>query len=326
MELPLNILTRLYKIQSKSGQEAKMIKYLESLLPLLGENIIVKNINNNLYITKGECISYPCIVAHSDQVQEPNNNIEILQLEDLYVGFDFKKKKQVGLGADDKNGIFMIILALIHCPILKACVFHGEEIGCVGSTACEMTFFDDCRFVLQCDRRNNEDFINNGANVELCSEEFIKDCLIEEFGYKETNGSITDVVTLKQRGLKISCCNISCGYYNPHTDHESTKISDLEKCWTLVQHILSLDKTYHHLYTPKIYKPVSSVVIPKKVPTLKFQELYAKRLCKKNPDLIPIQITSLWLDNYPKIPLIPLTKFKELYNATNNKSISSTLY
>ena len=56
MELPLNILTRLYKIQSKSGQEAKMIKYLESLLPLLGENIIVKNINNNLYITKGECI------------------------------------------------------------------------------------------------------------------------------------------------------------------------------------------------------------------------------------------------------------------------------
>lgn len=317
--MPLNILTRLYKIQSKSGKEMQMVAYLEALLPLLCENIIVKNINNNLYITKGECISYPCIVAHSDQVQEPNKNIEILQLDNLYVGFDFKKKKQVGLGADDKNGIFMIILALLHFPVLKACIFHGEETGCIGSTACEMSFFDDCRFVLQCDRRNDGDFINNGSNVELCSEEFVKDCLIEEFGYKETNGSITDVVTLKQRGLKVSCCNISCGYYNPHTDYESTKISDLEKCWLFVQHILSLDKVYPHTHVPKVYKPEVVTTIPKKVPTPKFQDLYAKRLCKKNPDLTPTQVTTLWVQHYAKIPLIPLTKFKELYATTNNQ-------
>jgi hypothetical protein len=324
MELPLNILTRLYRIQSKSGQEAQLIKYLESLLPLLGENITIKNINNNLYITKGECISYPCIVAHSDQIQEPNKNIEILQLEDLYVGFDFKNKKQVGLGADDKNGIFMIILALIQCPILKACIFHGEEIGCIGSTACEMTFFDDCRFVLQCDRRNSGDFINNGAGTELCSKEFINDCLLEEFGYQEVNGSITDVVTLKQRGLKISCCNISCGYYNPHTSQEVTKISDLEKCWTFVQHILSLDKTYAHEYAPKVYKPEKYPVLkaPIKVPTLKFQNLYAKKLCKDNPNLTSVKMVELWLDNYQKIPLIPLTKFKDIYNATHNQLLS----
>ena len=66
MELPINILTKLYKIQAKSGSETKMIQYLEGLLPLLGDNITIKNIKNNLYVTKGISDSYPCIVAHLD--------------------------------------------------------------------------------------------------------------------------------------------------------------------------------------------------------------------------------------------------------------------
>ena len=101
MELPINILTRLYRIQSKSGSETQMLQYLEGLLPLLGDNITVQNIKNNLYITKGQAENYPCIVAHTDQVQVSNHNIRILPLDDLFVGFDFNQKKQVGLGADD---------------------------------------------------------------------------------------------------------------------------------------------------------------------------------------------------------------------------------
>lgn len=324
MELPYNILTRLYKIQAKSGSESKMIQYLEGLLPLLGEDIVVTNNKNNLYITKGHAESYPCIVAHTDQVQEESKHVDILRLDDLFVGFDFHKKKQVGLGADDKNGIFMVILALIKFPVLKACLFHGEEVGCLGSTACEMEFFSDCRFVLQCDRKGGKDFISTGSGVELASPEFIQDCKLDEFGYEETTGLVTDVVTLKQRGLKVACCNISCGYYNPHTDYESAKISDIEKCWNLTQHILSLENTYPHKYYPKITKVVK---VPKMGMTnitksRKLQEAYVARIVKKQSVLTDSELVSLWLEHRHKFPLISLIQFKRTYNEKNPNKIS----
>ncbi|MCQ2737242.1 MAG: hypothetical protein MJ224_01380 [archaeon] len=53
-------------------------------------------------------------------------------------------------------------------------------------------------------------------------------------------------MALKKEGVKVSCCNISCGYYNPHTDYEFTSLDDLNKCWSLVSHILSLPDTYPH--------------------------------------------------------------------------------
>lgn len=298
MELPINILTKLYKIQAKSGSETKMIQYLEGLLPLLGDDITIKNIKNNLYVTKGTSDSYPCIVAHTDQVQDACKNVSILRVEDLFVGFDFVQKKQVGLGADDKNGILMVIMALIKFPVLKACLFHGEETGCLGSTTCELDFFNDCRFILQCDRRGSSDFINNGASIDLCSKEFIQDCELDKFGYEEVKGSMTDVVTLKQRGVSVACCNISCGYYNPHTDYESTKISDLEKCWNFVQHILSLSQTYHHEYKPVIIKRLPPVTKPTTsvVRSKKLQTAYAVRIITKNPNLSESDIVSLWLE------------------------------
>lgn len=324
MELPYNILARLYKIQSKSGSETKMIQYLEGLLPLLGEGITVVNEKNNLYVTKGESETYPCIVAHTDQVQEINKNTDILRMDDLFVGFDFSKKQQVGLGADDKNGIFMVILALIHFPVLKACLFHGEETGCLGSTTCNLEFFNDCRFVLQCDRKGGSDFISKGSGIELASDEFIQDCQLDLFGYKVTDGLVTDVVTLKQRGLNIACCNISCGYYNPHTDYESSKISDIEKCWEFTKHILSLENTYEHKYIPKI---VTVVKVPNMLGTnitknTKLQEAYAKRIINKNLGLSDSDLVTLWIENRPKFPSISLIQFKHLYNEKNPDKIS----
>ena len=38
-------------------------------------------------------------------------------------------------------------------------------------------------------------------------------------------------------GLPVSCINLSCGYYNPHTDTENTILGDLSKCYRFVCHI-----------------------------------------------------------------------------------------
>ena len=58
---------------------------------------------------------------------------------------------------------------------------------------------------------------------------------------------ITDVGELKHQGLPISCANISCGYYEPHTDNEFTVKADLQNCLALVEHIIeTCQKVYPH--------------------------------------------------------------------------------
>ena len=74
--------------------------------------------------------------------------------------------------------------------------------------------------------------------TSLCSPGFLKAAGYKKFGYKETHGMMTDVQELKERGLQVSCINLSCGYYEPHTDHEFTIKKDLMNCLSLVEHII----------------------------------------------------------------------------------------
>ncbi|MFR9585370.1 MAG: hypothetical protein SNI20_04510 [Rikenellaceae bacterium] len=83
--------------------------------------------------------------------------------------------------------------------------------------------------------------------TNLCSDEFVRDTDFKRFGYQEREGFITDVGELKGRGLAISCINLSCGYYEPHTDNEFTVKADLLNCLSFVQHIIeTCTKVYTH--------------------------------------------------------------------------------
>ena len=47
----------------------------------------------------------------------------------------------------------------------------------------------------------------------------------------------------------MSCINLSCGYYEPHTDYEFTSKSDLQKCYDFVCHIIeNCTKKYKYEY------------------------------------------------------------------------------
>ena len=85
-----------------------------------------------------------------------------------------------------------------------------------------MSFFDDVRFVIQPDRKGNSDLITNIGYSGLCSDEFIEAIEPKKWNYKEESGLMTDVLTLKENGLGVSCINVSCGYYNAHSDEEIT--------------------------------------------------------------------------------------------------------
>ena len=201
--------------------------------------IAVDNLGN-IYVRKGESTSYPTVVSHIDQVQKIHSrDFQAVETSGAILGFSRSNMRLEGLGADDKNGIWICLKCLQKYPALKCVFFVGEEIGCVGSEGAMMSFFDDSRFVIQCDRKGGHDLIwNIGGWTELCSPEFLEAIGYEKYGYKKEIGMMTDVETLKNRGLKVSAVNMSCGYYRPHSDEEFTIISELRGCLAFVEHII----------------------------------------------------------------------------------------
>ena len=152
-----------------------------------------------------------------------------------------------GLGADDKNGVWICLKCLMKYDNLKVAFFVGEEIGCVGSSKANMDFFKDVRFVIQCDRRGSNDLIASICSTEIASKELIEATGHEQFGYHLEEGMMTDVLTLKENGLQVSAVNMSCGYYDPHSDHEFTVKRDLLNCLSFVEHIIeNCTGVYNH--------------------------------------------------------------------------------
>lgn len=235
----MELLKELYGISARTHQEKDMIAFVSLRLTDLGVTFTIDKVGN-IYATKGKADTYPCLAAHLDEVHPAREKgYEVIVVRDEFIiGFNNEKREFNGIGADDKNGIWVCLKCLEKYDNLKCAFFVGEEQGCIGSRQSDMKFFDDCRFVLQCDRKGNSDFISDIYGNSLCSSRFIKDADLKKHGYKQERGMQTDVQTLRERGLEISCANISCGYYYPHTPHEMTNIADLQKCLTLVEHIV----------------------------------------------------------------------------------------
>ena len=298
MNITLNwrLLKKLYAIHSPSGKEERMINFLISYLKSLPGVKLGKDAYGNLYAIKGESETYPCVVCHIDQVQRTHSkDFKAIETRDIIFGFSPSNHRFEGLGADDKNGILIALEALKKYDFLKAVFFKEEETGCRGSSACELSFFDDCRFVIQCDRRSNSDLITSIGCTDLCSEQFIRDINAERFGYTETTGLMTDVETLKEKGLSVSAVNISCGYYNPHTDEEITVKRNLEKCWKLVQHIIEdCTEVYSHEVGENGYFGYYD--------EWEFEE-EIHSILQNNPTMTADDLYDMYQTNYPKLRL-----------------------
>lgn len=245
----MKLLENLYSIHSTSGCEKKIKRFIKRHVLSVCPDVEIEYDNaGNMYITKGKSETYPCIVAHLDQVQRRHSSdFQVVVSEDIICAFSLSQKMQQGLGADDKNGLWIALKCLEKYDVLKVAFFVSEEIGCIGSSSANMSFFNDARFVIEPDRRGSSDLITDICYTQLCSTEFLMDIGYEAFGYKPTNGMMTDVLVLKENGLGVSCINISCGYYEPHTDNEFTCIPDLMNALHFVENIIeTCTKVYPH--------------------------------------------------------------------------------
>lgn len=254
----MELLKQLYKVHSPSGKEESMRSFIMKWAKARKLDV-VKDMRGNLYITKGVSESYPCIVAHMDEVHANRpKGFKIVVYKDNYIlGGDAEILRPVGIGADDKNGIWCALKILEKYDAVKCAFFVQEETGCHGSQFADMKFFNDCRFVLQADRKGGNDFINDASGVQLCDSKFMGLLNMKKYGYKPTNGLMTDVMTLKSRGLEVACANISCGYYNPHTCDEYTNFAELENCLEFMENIVeNVTEVCRHKHIPAYGVPV----------------------------------------------------------------------
>jgi len=286
-------LTEILSIQSVSYDQWRMFAYIIRQIKSIPD-VSYHVTGGNIYITRGKSDTYPCIVAHMDTVHDIVEDLTPVEFDGNITGFNTITMEQTGIGGDDKVGIYIALQCLSKFDNIKVAFFRDEEVGCVGSYDAEMSFFSDCRFVLQCDRRGNSDFVTTASGVDLSSKAFQDDILpiISSYGYKFAHGAMTDVMALKENGIKCSVANMSCGYYNPHMPTEYVNVFDVEVCLEMCRTIISYcTDTYKHKYKPKYAMPVAT------------SYKYPKQQTKSFFDwATPKSSAPLWTDDYPDVP------------------------
>lgn len=244
-----NLLLEILSIQSETYNSVDMENFIMRKLEEMKIDYVVDN--GNIYAAKGVGPTYPCIVSHMDTVHKiiPQDHFKIMHDDYCAMGFDRGLNMPSGCGGDDKVGIFICLTMLQYLDDVKVVFFRDEEVGCLGSGEAFMGFFDDARFVLQCDRKGNKDFVNNIFGLDLQSKTFGKDVstIIEYYGYEFSDGGMTDVYQLAMDGVGVSVANMSCGYHNPHSDDEIVVFDEVENCMNMVYDIMiTMTETYLH--------------------------------------------------------------------------------
>jgi putative aminopeptidase FrvX len=232
------LLKEILSIPSYSGNERKLVDFI---CEFLEENKIPFKVDElfNIYCTKGDADTYPCVVAHTDTVHN-NNYIDVRTelknnsrnvLKEAYKGYN-AKGKPTGIGGDDKAGVFACLTLLLELPVLKAAFFVSEEIGCIGSKAADPAFFENVGYAIQFDAPYDYMVTEVSSGVPLFdrrSEFFNKanNVLIEYIIPEYGSHPFTDVYALKKL-FDFSCINLSIGYYDHHTANEYVILEDVE--------------------------------------------------------------------------------------------------
>jgi tripeptide aminopeptidase len=242
-----NLLRTILEIQSVSFNQKKMKKFI---LKNYGGT---QDKKGNIYITKGKADVFPCVVAHLDTVHDiiKSNHYKVCETGGNAFAMNTNLMQMTGVGGDDKCGIYIALKCLEKFDNIKIAFFVDEEIGCVGSQSANMKFFKDTGYVIQPDRQGYTDVVTNIMGTQICSIEFQDKIKKTMDNYAKAfckKGGLTDVYQLVENGLNVSCLNLSCGYYNPHTPKEYINLEDLEDTKEFVFKIIDLlgNEKYNH--------------------------------------------------------------------------------
>jgi len=240
----LEFLKELMSVRTSTYKEELMVQYICDWLDKEGIPYVVDDMMN-VYATKTsegyEDKLYPCMVAHTDTVHRFEDEIHVR--EEMLPNRQKQSKlslkaydpngKPVGIGGDDKCGVYGALVSLRDLPHVKGAFFVSEETGCWGSREASPEFFSDVAYAIQLDAPSNYMVteVCSGTRLFERNSDFYRiadEVLTESFEYHEFMiHPYTDVSQLKKK-FDFSCINFSCGYYNYHTAHEYVVIEDLQ--------------------------------------------------------------------------------------------------
>lgn len=251
------------RIQTNSENEKLMVLYLDKELKKLKLPYSIDAVGN-IIVTKGKAKTYPCVVSHMDTVHSFVPDFEVYRdIDNEDILFALNNKQRVGIGGDDKCGVFACLYLLKTIPKIKVVFFSREESGCRGSMGINKSFFADCRYLIQLDRRGKRDFIQTYWSNKTISHDFSSEIgfVKRKYEYKNTIGTVTDVMKLWNSNVGISCINLSCGYYQPHTDCEYVSISDLWYSIKFTEEIINTMKSKKYTSLPPKPTVVTTSVV-----------------------------------------------------------------
>ena len=279
-KINISLLKEVTSVQSYSNHEERMKAFIKSKLQLINEKTPIamfEDAYGNIYAIKGKSETYKGIVAHMDTVSPIVDSYRVYQQKNVLFVFSDALRTQTDIGGDDKVGVYACLQALVDFDNIKVVFFSNEEIGCLGSKYSmehHKDFYKDINFIIQCDRKNDKDFIHTSGGHRICSENFVEACkpYMQNVGYSPCAGISTDVDKLVREGVGCSCVNLSSGYYNPHSKSSSIDIVDVARMYTLVFDIFD---NLGHIYFEYKYEP----------PTYNFTN-YSSKYTFKNAQLV----------------------------------------
>ena len=251
-------LKKLYKFESIHGTQAEtdICDWLVERLTQLGSPPVRKG--NNLYSMDKE--SVPLISAHLDQVKT-NGQVEyLIKQGNNILGFN-KDFQRTSLGADDKNGIWIILKLLEMGYDINYVISEGEEVGCVGinklRTELEQ-YKDNHLFCLVFDRKGYGEILEKGGQGNYCYTlaRYLKN-FSDHSGFKGWtigSGSSSDTGIIRDY---VESVNVATGYYLAHTANEYTDFNQLEEVLEWAEAVVnSFEYDYPALVESYYTKPV----------------------------------------------------------------------
>jgi di/tripeptidase len=242
----IDFLKEVLSVPTQTYKEDLMVEYLTNWLT---ENNIpfYKDTHNNVYATKQESqelpedFHFPCVISHTDTVHEICNlNIreEFLPNAQGEEKLSLKAYDNIGLpvgiGGDDKCGVFACLTLLKELPNLKAAFFVSEETGCHGSNKSDPEFFKNVGYGIQFDAPENWMitekcfgqvlFDRDSEFFEVCDKVLTEGMVKEDMDYMVH--PYTDVYALRGK-FNFSCINFSIGYYEYHSRNEYVVVEDV---------------------------------------------------------------------------------------------------
>lgn len=152
-----------------------------------------------------------------------------------------------GLGADDRAGVFAILLIIQHGFRPTVIFTTDEELGCLGADQLVLDYPEPpwpINYIIQLDRQGANDCVFYNCN----NLEFEK--YIEEFGFVSDFGSFSDISAICPT-WGVAGVNLSIGYINEHTLQETLHVKFWKRTIKQVEKMLKKEKIPTFDYIPR---------------------------------------------------------------------------